>query len=947
MLLLDYIPDQAYFASVPAAVTSGSVRLPGAVGWLGPIEPSDRVAPEVLAGEVGYWAFAEDGRWLLDLVLFDDVPMSNGLAALEQAGVDVLEASSVLRRARIAASEDMVSVLSAIDAVQWIDQIPPPKESLNENARRVTGAEVVQSVPYDLDGSGVAVAIWELDKVAPHPDFADRLIYGENDRSFSTHPTHVAGTVGGDGSDQYRGIAPGATLLAYDIKSSGGAGDSFSTLLNEYGTAIGAHDAVASNNSWGSVVSSSNCSAFGNYSSNSNFFDGIVAGDAGEPITVVFAAGNSRNDKICGMQDSPYINYGNILPGGQTAKNTISVGATTSYPAPNEDTMTTFSSWGPTDDGRIKPDIVAPGSFLFSTTGSPGSFGYGGLQGTSMASPTVAGGVALLTQRLRQVSLPDRRPDLIKALLVHSAKDGLPGATHPDRVGPDYVYGYGRMDLVRAVGLIDGGNIDLGSVSAALGEHERTVYVPDGATTLKATLTWIDPPAASNAATALVNDLDLEIWGPAGSPCQPCYPWTLDPANPSFDAVRDKANSVDNLEQVLVDSSDLVAGPYTVRVNPAASGAQDFALVWGVEITKEAQIINNGPAAKILAVGPENGSSWLGAGGPPWAVGASSLETLTVSVDPTGLGPGTYQDNLLVTLATGQVSLPVTLEIAQEQVDTADFTLTPASGQVEVGSEIDVMVTVGASADANVDAALVYLDFDPSLLQVVSITSGGVLSDVLLNTFDNSVGTLDFDAGSGTQGPAMSAPFTLATITFEALPGAGGTAGLSYSTDSLRATKASLEGLDLTGALNPASIEAVPLGSIQGTVTLENRMSQGGVNVVLSNSGLLVATRTNAERAFSFPDIPAGSYELAATAAGFLKGEVIVVVEVGVDTPDLSLFLLAGDIDGDDQIGLLDIMHIAGRLGTATTSADLNRDGIVDVRDMVLVARNFGAAFGP
>jgi hypothetical protein len=949
VLLLDYVPDQAYFASMPAALTVGSQRLPEVIHWLGPIEPADRVAREVRDSEVGDWAIGNDGRWLLEITLFDDVPMSTAIAALEQAGVDVLEASSVLNSATVASPIDAIDALSAIDAVQWIDQIPPPRESLNENARRVTGAEVLQAVPYDLDGSGVAVAIWELDKVAPHPDFADRLIYGENDRSFSTHPTHVTGTVGGDGGDQYRGIAPGATLLAYDILNSSGGGDSFPTLLNEYGTAIGTHDVVSSNNSWGSVVSGSNCSAFGNYNSSSTFFDGIVEGDAGEPITVVFAAGNSRNDNICGFrQDQLYENYASILPGGQTAKNTITVGATVSYAAPNEDNMTTFSSWGPTDDGRVKPEIVAPGSVLFSTTGNPTSgFSYGGLQGTSMASPTVAGGVALLTERLRQWDLPDRRPDLIKALLVQSARDGLPGANHPDRVGPDYIYGYGRMDLVRAIGLIDGGNIDLGSVSAGLSEHNRTVYVPDGATTLRATLAWIDPPAASNALTALVNDLDLEIWGPPGSPCQPCYPWTLDPANPSFDAVRDKANHVDNLEQVVVDESNLVAGHYTVRVNPSANGSQEFALVWSLEISKETQIVNNGAAVAILAVGAENGSSWLSTGGPPWAVAAANSETLTVSVDPTGLGPGTYQDNLLVTLVdpfgvTGQVSLPVTFEVTQG----ADFTLTPTSGQIEVGSEIDVVVTVGASADANVEAAEVYLDFDPSLLQVVSIVAGGEFSDLLINEFDNVIGTLSFAGGTPPfSDPPLTAPFTLATITFGTLLGSGGTAGLTYSTDPLRASKAVFEGLDVTGNLNPASIEVVPLGFIQGTVTLEGRAAHGGVDVSLRESGSLVGvTLTDAAGAFLFQDVPAGSYTAAATAPGFLKVEAAVEVTVGVDTAGMSLLLLAGDVDSDDQVGLLDLIYIAERLGTATTSADLNRDGIVDVRDMILVARNFGVA---
>ena len=296
---------------------------------------------------------------------------------------------------------------------------------------------------------------------------------------------------------------------------------------------------------------------------------------------------------------------------------------------------------------------------------------------------------------------------------------------------------------------------------------------------------------------------------------------------------------------------------------------------------------------------------------------------------------------------TGQVSLPVTFEITQEVATRADFTLTPASGQVNAGSEIEVVVTVGASAEANVDGAGVFLDFDPTLLHVVSIVSGGEFSDELINQFDNVAGTLSFaGAAQPFSDPPLTAPFTLATISFEALSGAVGTAQLTYSTALPRITRSVFEGLDVTGNLNAASIEIIPLGTVEGTVTLEGRFNHGGVNVALSNAGLSVTVFTDPAGSFSLHDVPADTYTVTATTVGFLKGEAPVVV-IGGNTSAVSLFLLAGDIDGDDQIGLLDLIYVVERLGTATTSADLNRDGIVDVRDMVLVAKNFGAAFGP
>ncbi len=325
-----------------------------------------------------------------------------------------------------------------------------------------------------------------------------------------------------------------------------------------------------SQNSWGLWIDEdlfNNCHRYGDYDWYALDYDDIVTGRYGERISVVFSVGNERNDGDCGMNPNPpYNNYANITPPA-TAKNIIAVGATNS----DTDSMTDFSSWGPVDDGRIKPDVVAPGDEVGGDGGIKSTVPFGGYSvfwGTSMAAPAVSGSAALILQRywaICSIGGVDPLPSTIKALLVHTAKD-------LGNTGPDYQFGYGRINVKDAVDMIP--HHEEGTITNT-GQVDTYYITIANRDELKVTLVWDDEPATANASPALINDLDLVLIDPEGFQH---FPWILDPANPSAPATKG-ADHRNNVEQVVVNNP--LPGQWQIQVRGYAvpSGPQPYSLV--------------------------------------------------------------------------------------------------------------------------------------------------------------------------------------------------------------------------------------------------------------------------------------------------------------------------------------------------------------------------------
>ncbi|RYZ42412.1 MAG: peptidase S8/S53 subtilisin kexin sedolisin, partial [Sphingobacteriales bacterium] len=412
---------------------------------------------------------------------------------------------------------------------------PKEDEPLNNKSRANSRANILNSsLPghYNLSGAGVVVGVGDALEPTQHIDFTGRLI----NRSAATpnnHGLHVMGTVGAAGlvREEYAGYAPKATLVAQQ----------FAGILAYTPDYIQDYGMVITNNSYGNTVD--DCVTFGQYDFYARMMDLQMIQYPN--LQHVFAVGNSGL-----MNCSPYLpGFANVLGGYQTAKNTIQVGN-----ANTQEIIDPSSSKGPVKDGRIKPEITAQGIGVLSTIAVNR---YGSMQGTSMAAPAVSGGLALLYERYRQShGGTNPKNGLMKALLVN-------GATDKGNPGPDFSYGFGWLNLLRSVRMLDNASY-YNSVVSSGATNTHTITIPAGASIaqLKVMLYWNDAAANIMAAKTLVNDLDLTVTEPSGTIHLP-YVLDSSPSNVNNAAVPGIDNT-NNIEQVVIDNP--TPGNYTFSV---------------------------------------------------------------------------------------------------------------------------------------------------------------------------------------------------------------------------------------------------------------------------------------------------------------------------------------------------------------------------------------------
>ena len=480
----------------------------------------------------------------------------------------------------IAVNPDQIKKIAGEDAVMWVEPPLPKLGELNAENRQLTGVNTLNAAPYSLDGSGIDVLVFDAGKVSSHSDFGARLTIGLSDTdSVSDHATHVAGTIGGGGNinTNNRGMAPGVNLISYAFEQEGGLSEGFlytdpGDLEADYSEAISLYDVDISNNSIGTNTAPNGypCEWTGNYGTTSALIDSIARGSMGDPFRIIWANGNERQSFRCqGDDNGNHGEFYSTAPPG-CAKNHITVGSVDS----DTDLSSDFSSWGPTDDGRLKPDISAPGCQDRGDGGVTSTSSFGGYTvkcGTSMAAPTVTGISALILQQYRATfpELNDPMNATLKALLANTAVDR-------GNVGPDYKYGYGSVRAVPAIDTVLNENLVESEVAQGA-TYKGIILVGSGESELKVTMAWDDAPAASNVTNSLVNDLDLKIIDSDG---MVYLPWTLDPSNPNGSAVQTVEDHLNNIEQVAIQNP--APGAYTVEVsgfNIAAGDTQSFGLV--------------------------------------------------------------------------------------------------------------------------------------------------------------------------------------------------------------------------------------------------------------------------------------------------------------------------------------------------------------------------------
>ncbi len=527
---------------------------------------------------------------------------------------------------RTVAANGRIQEIAAFDVAQ-----PIYFTTNNVNAAISTGANLLRNSPYSLNGSGVTIGLWDGGSArSTHQEFGGRVTVMDGAGSID-HATHVGGTLIATGVNAAaRGMANSAIVHSYDwntdvtemtARGATFAGEPGKIYLSNhsYGYISGWNYVGGSGSPartwewWGSGTAASSIEPdFGLYNIYARDSDALAFGapyylmfrsagndgadnpSAGDVVSLAPGGGSvvSYNPSLHPAGDGTYRSGYETVSFDSVAKNVITIGSAADAVSggirdPNQAAISYFSSCGPTDDGRVKPDVVANGENLTSSLNGSNTQ-YGSYSGTSMATPNAVGSAALLIQQYGS-RFPGQamRSSTLKGLLIHTADDR-------GNAGPDYKYGWGLVNVKAAADLIDD---QYGfPLKQRIVENQLTSatvfrthsFVWDGISPIRATLCWTDPAAAALSAAdsrspRLVNNLNLKIVAPNGSEFLPFVMpfvgnWT--PAAMSLPATTGINNS-DNVEQVGV-AAPPAAGTYQAVVSfsgTLANNSQNYSLL--------------------------------------------------------------------------------------------------------------------------------------------------------------------------------------------------------------------------------------------------------------------------------------------------------------------------------------------------------------------------------
>src|SRR5436309_3510310 len=419
------------------------------------------------------------------------------------------------------------------------------------------------------------------------------------------HGTHTSGSIGGDDGvwHVYNGDASGsngttgphdgqafdASLEMQDLSADGNS-INFNSVTDLWQMALNRNSSIHSD-SWGSC-----CNAYIQESADT---DNFIWNN--QDFLVVFAAGNCGSG-FCG----PPPGLHTMNPFAE-AKNVIAAGAT--FNGPGLEDVADFSSRGPSADGRIKPDVMAPGVSVWSAQGAD-PFGdgtsYFQLSGTSMATPTTAGAATLVRQYFLEGWYPTASPQpangftpsaaLLKSMIINSGREmtGTGAYAFGETRYPNFDQGFGRVTLDDAMFFAgDARGLSIDDHRSGINTGDTVTYalaIGDPSESVEVTLVWTDFPGTAGCSVCLVNDLDLAITAPDGTVYRGNQYTGSNPGESTPNpAGRDATN---NVESVLV-LTGVQVGLWTISVSgfDVPQGPQSFALVMSGGISTNRGVI--------------------------------------------------------------------------------------------------------------------------------------------------------------------------------------------------------------------------------------------------------------------------------------------------------------------------------------------------------------------
>ncbi|MCX2681245.1 S8 family serine peptidase [Galbibacter sp. EGI 63066] len=422
-----------------------------------------------------------------------------------------------------------------------------------------------------VDGLGMYVGVWDSgNALMSHQEYGGRVQSGDDSNRTSGHATHVLGTI------LAAGVDPKAKGVAYNAE-----GVTFDWTNDEAEVAeAAANGLLLSNHSYGISGKTIPDWYFGAYIYQAQEWDDIMYN--APYYLMVTAAGNTQQ-----YQYNEEPSYGtaadayDLLLGYAVAKNSLTVAAADNIKMDANGNLrkadiAPFSNFGPTDDGRIKPDITGAGVDVYSSY-STDEKSYLSQSGTSMAAPGVTGSLLLLQQHYSEMNGGFMKAATLKGLALHTADEA------GDFPGPDYKFGWGIINAKRAANTISASGFESVIKEETLAEGQTysfTVNAEEGKT-LMASISWTDMAnenkntgVLNDATAVLVNDLDVVITKEGDAH----YPWTLSVSSAESGAQKG-INNVDPFERIEIPNA---SGTYTVTVThkgALTSGSQDFSVI--------------------------------------------------------------------------------------------------------------------------------------------------------------------------------------------------------------------------------------------------------------------------------------------------------------------------------------------------------------------------------
>lgn len=545
IILMDYLPERAFVAGIPVSFPRPQLSACGVTGVYayGAAEKISRT----IAGGFQDWAIRVPGTVDLTVQYHRNIPLNDILVAAAPYG-RILSHHAASATVTLRVGDFTWRQLASEPWVYFVNAIAPPDLPDDTRGRSLHRSNTINNDYISgrrYDGTGINVAIADDGFVGPHIDFQGRMTNFATGAGQS-HGDMCSGICVGAGNlnPTMRGMATGAYLYTYNING-------YPQIVN----------AVANFNNYGIVISSTSYSQGCNeYTSDTQFGDNLLYNNA--HLQAVFSGGNNQSAN-CNYGAGN--GWGNITGGYKQGKNVIACGNLTAL-----EVLDNTSSRGPASDGRIKPDICANGNSQNSTNEN-NTYQVGG--GTSAASPGIAGIFAQLYHAYKQLNGTTLAPaPLLKACLLNSAED-------IGNAGPDFTYGWGRVNALRALQTLELNRYLSDSVLNG-GFKNHTITVPANTRQLRVMVYWSDVGGSPASTFSLVNNLNMTVTDPSSTVWNP---WILNTA-PTVAALTSPAtrgiDSLNNVEQITLDNP--VAGTYTVRVNGTLvpSLGQRYYLVW-------------------------------------------------------------------------------------------------------------------------------------------------------------------------------------------------------------------------------------------------------------------------------------------------------------------------------------------------------------------------------